>query len=194
MMIRKVFVFIGLFYLSESKENPFMPNLSLGEYRTVFDRVYACESTKNHLFQYNVYFSKKSSNITELRGNITFLIPFDDNFILELNIASWSLTGGWKPNSAVYITKNACSKMKHILGKAWFSMAKTFNAKNDCPLPAGTYISSGIDLKKLEDYNLPKVYFYGKYKAVFKIKNTENKILGCGVFEVNLIRPWEKPI
>jgi len=57
----------------------------------------------------------------------------------------------------------------------------------------GTYITSGIDLKKLEDHNFPKVYFYGKYKLVFKVKNIENKVLGCEIVEVNIIRPWEKP-
>jgi len=38
------------------------------------------------------------------------------------------------------------------------------------------------------------VYFYGKYRAVFKVKNVENEVLGCGVLEFNLRRPWEKPI
>lgn len=57
----------------------------------------------------------------------------------------------------------------------------------------GTYITSGIDLKKFEDHNFPKVFFYGKYKLVFKMKNKENKVLGCRIMEINLIRPWEKP-
>jgi len=58
----------------------------------------------------------------------------------------------------------------------------------------GTYISSGIDLKEIEDHNFPKVYFYGRYKVIFKIKDVENNILGCGVVELSLIRPWEIPI
>ncbi|KAF0736909.1 Uncharacterized protein FWK35_00021242 [Aphis craccivora] len=33
----------------------------------------------------------------------------------------------------------------------------------------GTYISSELDLKKIENHNFPKVYFYGRYKMMFKI-------------------------
>lgn len=59
----------------------------------------------------------------------------------------------------------------------------------------GTYISSGMDMNKLiEGHNFPKVYFYGKYKAIFKFINVKNVLLGCGVLEFNLIRPWETPI
>ncbi|XP_022164496.1 uncharacterized protein LOC111029687 [Myzus persicae] len=194
MILINVLVLIGFLYLSKS-QNLFMPNLSLGEYRTVFNRVHPCELTKNQTFQFNGYFSKKSANVTELKGNITLWKSLDDSYTLEVNIASWSLTGGWKPNSYVYITKNACSKMKFVLGNTWVSLMKAFNFPNDsCPMPAGTYISSGLDVKKLEDHNFPKVYFYGKYKIVYMIKNVENKMVGCIAFEMNLIRPWEKPI
>lgn len=58
----------------------------------------------------------------------------------------------------------------------------------------GTYITSGVDLKELEDHNAPKVYFYGKYKLLMKIKNAGKKVLGCAIVELNLVRPWEKTI
>jgi len=58
----------------------------------------------------------------------------------------------------------------------------------------GTYITTGVHLEELADHNLPKVYFYGKYKSTLKIKNEKNKVLGCIVIECSLIRPWEKPI
>jgi len=57
----------------------------------------------------------------------------------------------------------------------------------------GTYITSGIDLKKFEEHNFPKVYFYGKYKLVFKLKNKEDKVVGCEIVELSIIRPWENP-
>jgi len=57
----------------------------------------------------------------------------------------------------------------------------------------GTYMTNGIDLKELDSFNVPKVYFYGKYKITFKIKNEEKNVLGCTVLETTLIRPWEKP-
>jgi hypothetical protein len=55
---------------------------------------------------------------------------------MDVNFASWSLTGGWKPNSIVYVSNNACSKFKSILGNAWFTITKSFNATtSNCPLP-----------------------------------------------------------
>lgn len=49
----------------------------------VFDKLYPCESTNNHSIQFNIYFSKKSLSIIELKGNVTCLIPFDDNIIVS---------------------------------------------------------------------------------------------------------------
>ncbi|KAL5237026.1 hypothetical protein ACI65C_004436 [Semiaphis heraclei] len=164
-------------------------NIRNGKYRMVFEKAYPCQSTNS--IQYNVYFSKKTSNITEMKGNFTYLIPLDDTLTLEINAASRSLMGGWKPNSMVYISKHACSSLKIFLGNVWNSIVKSFNIHNNSCL--GTYISTGINVKELEDHNFPKVYYYGKYKVLYKIKNVENKLLGCLAFELNLIRPWEKP-
>lgn len=36
-----------------------------------------CE-VSNHLLQMNLYLSKKSMNVTEIRGNLTYMIPLDD--------------------------------------------------------------------------------------------------------------------
>jgi len=58
----------------------------------------------------------------------------------------------------------------------------------------GKFTTTGIDLKKLEELNVPKVFFYGKYKYILKFKNGENKILGCFAIEITLLRPWEKLI
>ncbi|XP_022164558.1 uncharacterized protein LOC111029728 [Myzus persicae] len=193
-MIVKMFVLTGFFSLYQTK-NVFMPNLPLGEYRLVIDKVYPCASMKNHPINYNLYLSKKTSSIKELKGNITYLIPLDDTLTLDANLASWGLTGGWIPNSYIVIKKKACSSIKNLFGNAWFAFIKDFNIPVDnCPLPLGTYISSGLDLKKLEDNNFPKVYFYGKYRLTVRLKNVEDKVVGCYVAEFNLIRPWEKPI
>ena len=53
---------------------------------------------------------------------------------------------------------------------------------------------SGYDLTNVEDNNLPKVFFYGKYKLVYRLKNVQNKEICCFAAEVNFIRPWETPI
>jgi len=49
----------------------------------MLDKIYPCESTRNHSIKINFYFSKKTSNITELKGNFTYLIPFDDTPIVS---------------------------------------------------------------------------------------------------------------
>eukprot|EP00102_Acyrthosiphon_pisum_P007120 XP_003241540.2 PREDICTED: uncharacterized protein LOC100568821 [Acyrthosiphon pisum] len=193
-MLIKMFGFI-LFFSPSQSEKLFRPNLPLGEYRLVIDKVYPCETTKNHPIQFNWYFSKKTSSITELKGNTTLLIPFDDNLTIDFNFASWGSTGGWVPNAFILNTKKACSYTKHLGGNAWINFIEGFNIPTDkCPIPVGLYITSGIDKKKFEDMNFPKTYFYGKYKVVCRYKNFKNEVVGCVVVEVNLIRPWETPI
>lgn len=54
-----------------------------GKYRTVFERLYPCETTKQHQIAYNLYFSKKSINVTEIKGNITVKTPLDDSIIVS---------------------------------------------------------------------------------------------------------------
>ncbi|KAL4120797.1 hypothetical protein QTP88_013418 [Uroleucon formosanum] len=192
MIIIKAFVLNGFFSLIQPHTH-FMPNLPMGEYRTVFEKLYPCDSTRNYPLQFNNYFNKITSNTTELKGNITALIPFDDTLTFDMNFASWGSTGGWKPNSYIYITKKACSALKNLGGKLWLTVSEAFNFPNaHCPIPVGTYITSGIDLRKFEDHSFPKVYFYGKYKVVFKVKNKENKVLGCENLEISLIRPLTK--
>ncbi|XP_003244365.1 uncharacterized protein LOC100575054 [Acyrthosiphon pisum] len=193
-MIFKTFGLILFFSWSQSK-SIFMPNLPFGEYRFVIDKLYPCGSRKNHTIQFNYYSSKKASNITEIKGNITFLIPFDDNLTIDINVSSWGSTGGWIPNYYILIRKNACSSIRNLFGNSWLTMLNAFNVPAyRCPIPVGTYITSGYDLTKFEDNGLPKVFFYGKYKVVGRYKNVENKEVGCFVGEINLIRPWETTI
>ncbi|XP_029346445.1 uncharacterized protein LOC100568985 [Acyrthosiphon pisum] len=166
-----------------------------GEYRLVIDKVYPCGSRTNHTIRLNIFSSKKTLNITEIKGNITLLKPYDDDLTLDLNVSTWGSTGGWIPNHYILIRKKACSSLRNLYGNAWFTLLNAFNVSTDrCPIPLGTYITSGYDLTKFEDMNLPKLIFYGKYKLVGRIKNVENKEVGCIVAETNLIRPWETPI
>lgn len=54
-----------------------------GEYRMIFDKTYACDPRKNNTIQFNIYFSKKTPSITELKGNVSSLIDFDDTLIVS---------------------------------------------------------------------------------------------------------------
>ncbi|XP_060875946.1 uncharacterized protein LOC132949197 [Metopolophium dirhodum] len=194
MILFKVFVFVG--FLSVLKaQTKFMPNLPMGAYRLIFSAIYQCDKTKDLPIKMNVYLSKKTFNSTEMKGNFTLDIPFEDSYILDANFASWSLTGGWKPNSLVYVTDNACTKLKIILGNAWFSILKAFNfSTTNCPLSVGIFKSTGFDTILYNDNNFPKVYFYGKYKFTGKLKDKKNKQLACIVAELNVMRPWESLI
>jgi len=50
-----------------------------------------------------------------------------------------------------------------------------------------------MDVNDLEKNNLPKVFFYGKYKFVLKIKTKDGKLLGCIASQLKIVRPWETP-
>ncbi|XP_060849687.1 uncharacterized protein LOC132928810 [Rhopalosiphum padi] len=194
MILIKVYIFVGFFFVSKAQNN-FMPNLPLGQFRLLVNAIRQCENAQNLPIKMKLYLNKKSSTITEFKGNFTLGVPFDDSLILSKldgNAASWSLTGGWKPNSIIYVTNNACSKTKFIAGNSWFTFIKAFNIPSgNCPIPMGNYSSSGYDSVLIEDNNFPKVYFYGKYKSVFKVKTKENKLLGCLAYEVEAVRPWD---
>jgi len=60
-----------------------LPSLQ-GEYRTKFERVYPCKSTNT--FQTNLYFSKRTSSITEMKGNFTLLKLLDDSYSVSIYI------------------------------------------------------------------------------------------------------------
>lgn len=47
-----------------------------------FEKIYPCES--KNVFQLNFYFSKKTLSLTEIKGNLTFLLPLDDTLIVSL--------------------------------------------------------------------------------------------------------------
>lgn len=51
----------------------------------IITAVFRCaEESKDLPLKFNVYLSKKSSNITEVRGNLTFEILFDDSLIVRV--------------------------------------------------------------------------------------------------------------
>jgi len=51
-------------------------------------------------------------------------------------LESWGSTGGWIPNSSVYVTKKACSTLKKLGGNAWNTVTNSFNISNGtCPVP-----------------------------------------------------------
>lgn len=49
----------------------------------VFEKMYNCGPTKNNTIQLHIYFSKKTSSITEMKGNFTTLVDFDDTLTVS---------------------------------------------------------------------------------------------------------------
>lgn len=60
---------------------------------------------------------------------------------MDVNVASWGTTGGWKENAIVIKNHNACDTARTLLGQAWFTAIKLFGCTNNkCPMPAVTCI------------------------------------------------------
>jgi len=55
-----------------------------GEYRFVFNTMQPCEIMQDLQIKTNLYLSKKTRNITEIKGNLTFQTPFDDSVSVSL--------------------------------------------------------------------------------------------------------------
>ncbi|XP_050536516.1 uncharacterized protein LOC126902884 [Daktulosphaira vitifoliae] len=151
-----------------------------------------CQSTENHLLKFNVYLSRKSANITEIRGNDTFLIPLDNSVCIQVNFAVKGVNGGWISNAHVLKFEKGCSMLKSLLGKAWKSFITTYNMNYECPIKPGVYVSSGLDISLLYNNNFPKQFFYGEYKiTVTFTKSNSSKVLGCFTSTIDFVRPWE---
>lgn len=57
-----------------------------------------------------------------------------------MNLAHWGSTGGWVPNSYIYISKKACSTSRTVFGNAFVTFLKAFNVPtNSCPIPKVIY-------------------------------------------------------
>lgn len=63
-----------------------------GEYRIIVNAVYQCPKSKDLPLKSYTYLSKKSSKITEIKGNWTLKIPFDDSLVVSVlnKLFSWS--------------------------------------------------------------------------------------------------------
>ncbi|XP_050434063.1 uncharacterized protein LOC126841537 [Adelges cooleyi] len=140
-----------------------------------------------------MYISKKNATNFELRGNMTFLIPFDDSISLNINMAKKGSIGGWIDNAHVYTSTKACSKVKSLFGSAWYACIQGFRYSNpNCPIQPGAYVSSGIDIDKVLNTDFPKRFYYGEYKMTTTFTRSSNgEKLGCGVMILDVLRPWE---
>ncbi|XP_060840903.1 uncharacterized protein LOC132921740 [Rhopalosiphum padi] len=188
-LIINLVVFI-IFVNSDSHKPLFLPNLPFGEYRINYLGLLRCESIPNKIV-FHLYLSKKSANATEIKGNITNYIPFDDSLNLELNLAVKDSIGGWKENAFILKKSKSCSSLKILLGDVWTKVMEGGGAYNaTCPLPKGFYKVHGVDTSVFNSVNVPKTFFYGVYKVRFSITKI-NDVYGCFIVIIEVKRPWE---
>ncbi|XP_050528744.1 uncharacterized protein LOC126898576 isoform X2 [Daktulosphaira vitifoliae] len=166
-----------------------------GEFRVIFKGFCFCKLTNHDPIDYNLYLSKKSSKVTEIKGNITFSVPFDKSINMETVFAVKGSNGGWIDNAHVIpLISNACDVLKSILGpETWNVFLTAFNiSKVGCPIKPGIYISSGLDTAHLMNGNFfPKHFFYGDYKVTVKFLSYTKKFLGCVSLLTDFVRPWD---
>ncbi|XP_022174353.1 uncharacterized protein LOC111036583 [Myzus persicae] len=178
---------------SDTTKRLLLPQLPIGEYRLKPLAILRCElSQVNNLIKINYYLSKTSTNTTEIKGNFTNLVPLDDSFNVEINMAVKDSVGGWKDNAHIFKSPKACSSLKNVLGNIYNRVLDNLGMHNirGCPIPVGCYVSSGMKNNDELYSNLPKQFFYGTYKLRFQF--TKNKIVhGCVTYILEVKRPWE---
>ncbi|VVC24716.1 MD-2-related lipid-recognition domain [Cinara cedri] len=178
----------------KSANKNFFPNLPIGEYKVYPRAIIQCKRLVEHVFEFNLYLNKISTNSSEVRGNFTFKKALDDSFQLKVNFAVKDSIGDWKDNYFFFQTRKACTSIKTICGNLSSMVLgsnSSYNGK-DCPVPAGVYVSNGFDLTSfIDNANVPKQFFYGTYKIRIEFVDKKNNQVGCIIFIVVFKRPWE---
>ncbi|XP_050441204.1 uncharacterized protein LOC126846104 [Adelges cooleyi] len=172
-----LFVLLPTFY-SFTYHRVLRPNLPVGEYKLKYKAAHACNETANYLIDHKLYLYRVSQNRTELRGNITLKIPFDDTLFFDINMAVLSKIGGWKDNAYVYRTGKACSTLNFFMGPTWDEYM-------------GLYVMHGFDLSEVYRWRFPKEFFYGTYKFRLAYTDSKDVVVGCLYVIVDVLRPWE---
>ncbi|XP_060881515.1 uncharacterized protein LOC132952993 [Metopolophium dirhodum] len=177
---------------SDTIKRLFLPQLPIGEYRVNVLGVIRYDSIQsNGQIKFNLYLSKTSANISEIKGNITNSIPIDDSLNVEINMAVKDSIGGWKENAHIFKESKACSSIKSFFGDLWNRVTDSLGIYNTtCHIPVGFYRAPGLNTDKNLFSNFPKKFFYGTYKMrVHYEKN--NIVYGCLTFVIEMKRLWE---
>ncbi|CAH1714086.1 unnamed protein product [Aphis gossypii] len=154
-------IFFVIFVNSDTGKPLSLPQLPYGVYRYNIKGILRCHPPGiNNKILYELYLSKKSANTAEFKGNITNLVPFDDSFDIDFNLAVKDSIGGWKENAFLYKSHKACSTLRNFLGPAWTQLMDTAGYPNmTCPIPKGYYKVLGIDSNIFMNSNFPKSFF-----------------------------------
>ncbi|XP_060854749.1 LOW QUALITY PROTEIN: uncharacterized protein LOC132932404 [Rhopalosiphum padi] len=180
-----ILIFVSHVKPNKRNENDFL-RLPMGEYRAIFKTIYNCNPVADKI-QFNYYLNKKPDNSTEVKGNMTALIPIDDSLLVDANIAIKDVNGAWKENSFLFHSEKACSTAKKFTTQIDLS-GLGFNFT--CPITAGTYIATGLDTSNYKKLNyIPKTFPYGTYKVRFVLKDKKKQSYGCLMSIIQVVRP-----
>ncbi|XP_050528737.1 uncharacterized protein LOC126898574 isoform X3 [Daktulosphaira vitifoliae] len=187
-------LFIVNFIIASDLQSVFRPNLPAGEFKVKYNSIYSCGSSEKNLLQWNVFFSKRTPIITDLKGNLTYLVPFDNSIMFTINFAVKGTNNAWISNAHIVPFKKACETSKLVYGaNAWGEFLTAFKIpKPGCPISPGVYESSGFNMNSLTNLRyLPKAFFYGIYKLNITFISASDTFLGCIILCLDVVRPWE---
>ncbi|XP_015369654.1 PREDICTED: uncharacterized protein LOC107165777 [Diuraphis noxia] len=163
-------------------------SLPFGPFKIIFKDIQICNASKEYKIQNNFYLGQNpKSNVTEIKGNITVTIPFDDSLFLEGNFARRSADGIWKENTFIHKMPKACSTLRYLMGEEWSRMMYDLGIQNaTCPVPPGVYIFPGLDTSIFnKNTNFPKTFIYGTYKLRY-FYSRKNEVYGCNIYVVEI--------
>ncbi|XP_016657970.1 uncharacterized protein LOC107883082 [Acyrthosiphon pisum] len=190
MKLSVIFVLILVSRIKPERTNN-KPRLKLpiGEYRIDIKKIYSCNTTRQNDIHANYYLNKTSDNSKEIKGNLSLLMPFDDNLSMDINFSVRGADGDWKNNTYIFHAEQAFTKTKNLMSKIDTS-GLGFNLKH--PVPVGFYVATGFNVSNLDNLNyIPKEFAYGLYKIRYILTDKKHQHFGCFVTIIQLKRPSE---
>ncbi|KAJ1526599.1 hypothetical protein ONE63_008185 [Megalurothrips usitatus] len=158
-----------------------------GPFRIVPDHIEHCPDSffKEELAHWTFRGVRDRHNVDVwyYHGNYTLGFYFDDSLNVELNVGSWSSRGGWKENAHVLKFKKICTTGKTYVSRVWQNIMDSVYDENnrtrpDCPFPKGKYRL--VDCKAdLSTARAVPAFFYGKWRADFKIVDSNWSCISC---------------
>ncbi|XP_065216065.1 uncharacterized protein LOC135842501 [Planococcus citri] len=167
---------------------------SAGDYYVEWKAIGACPADKrgtNEIWS-DIHLTKKHRK-TELVGNLTFLVPLDDNTPMKLDFAILGSNAAWLPNAYSMTLPKGCSGFMSLLREGLVEYLKSFGMPPKCPMQKGFYQTKGFDPDKLLlNPLIPKQFIYGRYKLTVEYFNRKNSLVGCTYFVLDILPLWQK--
>ncbi|XP_024083854.1 uncharacterized protein LOC106669052 isoform X2 [Cimex lectularius] len=137
-----------------------------------------CPNKREADLEWYIRLQKYNRSYATVSFNATLPYEFSDDLSISIAVFSKS-NGAWKPNFYNFNFKGLCHSLREYNWYIFSDIAKSMNAKPQCPLPKGLYKLTNLDymskVSKLPSSVLP----YGKFKAEGNIFNKHHKLAVC---------------